>query len=276
MKKVLCVFVALLFIAAGILTAGCVSTASSGKEDPVVGTWAGYNSATDYYVTFDIRSDGTHTISSIINGNSSDDDGKWVILSDNHYQIGGLEMTLSGDGKTLVDDDDPDFILVKDGYFVKPTQSVTNTPIPTRIETPKPTEICTVSVYDDQVTVEVLELIEGQTAADIVYAANRYNTIPKEDQTAYIVKMNITLNVIGKLHEQYGQILITPSREVMVHVNGVDYYSSPVTLSSYPIIMQDYLAQDRSISGWLYFIVPTGNATISLNGSRIISNSVYL
>jgi hypothetical protein len=131
-------------------------------------------------------------------------------------------------------------------------------------------------VSDIQFTIKALEVIKGQTAADILLAENRFNDVPGDGQTAYLVKVQITLNSLGQ-YESKGYTLVTPSSDVILYTNGVGYDSeSAVMPDQYPRAEQVRLTTGATMSGWLYFIVPTGRATIDMNGYHTTSNIVSL
>lgn len=262
-------------------TAGCTST-NTYKDDPFVGTWVMHNSD-DLYMIIEANIDGTSTTSALVAGEYYLHEDTWNHISNNTYGVGitnPLYVTISSNGTTLIADDMPNLVFVKDDDYIIPTPLVTTNPTPVKTATPKltatPTSTPTVSVNDNQFTIKVLKVIKGQTAADILLTENRYNDVPGDGQTAYLVNVQITLNSLGK-YGSSGYTLVTPSSDVILYVNGVGYDSkSAVMPEQYPKAEQVRLTTGATTSGWLYFIVPTGRATIDMNGYHSTSNILSL
>lgn len=244
----------------------------------------------DLYMIIEANSDGTSTTSALVAGEYYLHEDTWNHIFNNTYGVGitnPLYVTISSNGTTLIADDMPNLVFVKDDDYVIPTPppmiinpTPTHTATPTRTATPTHTATATptptVSVSDIQFTIKALEVIKGQTAADILLAENRFNDVPGDGQTAYLVKVQITLNSLGR-YESKGYTLVTPSSDVILYVNGVGYDSKTAVMpDQYPKAEQVRLTTGATLSGWLYFIVPTGRATIDMNGYQTTSNIVSL
>ena len=281
MNKIQILLICVILISV-IFIAGCTSN-NTYKDDPFVGTWVSHYSD-DRYMIIEVHSDGTSTTSALIDGKYFLNDESWNHISNNKYGVGITDpfyVTIASNGTTLISEDTPNIVFVKDDDYViptppptiiNPTPTPTATPIHTATATPTPT----VSVSDIQFTIKALEVIKGQTAADILLAENRFNDVPGDGQTAYLVKVQITLNSLGQ-YESKGYTLVTPSCDVILYTNGVGYDSeSAVMPDQYPKAEQVRLTTGATMSGWLYFIVPTGRATIDMNGYHTTSNIVSL
>lgn len=151
--------------------------------------------------------------------------------------------------------------------FLRETQL---TYTPTKTPTPNPTQTSTSSKFN-QFTITVLDKVVGQKATDLIYNANQFNEIPPSGYTAYLVKVKISLDSLGNNRDY---VYFIPYSYVRLYVDDVGY-ESPVTVmpSTHPKPeVRGAMTEGESVTGWLYFIAPSGSAYVKVAESYSISN----
>ena len=137
----------LLFVGIILSTAGCTSN-NTYKDDPFVGTWVWHNSD-DLYMIIEVNSDGTSTTSALIAGEYYLHEDPWNHISNNTYGVGITDpfyVTIASNGTTLISEDTPNIVFVKDDDYVIPTPPPTIiNPTPTHTATPTHTVTPTVT-----------------------------------------------------------------------------------------------------------------------------------
>ena len=112
--------------------------------------------------------------------------------------------------------------------------------------------------YSGPWSISLNEVYAGSDVPKLMEEANRFNFQPNSNETAFFVLVTVTCNSLESSFSNFSHFV---TQGVLIEGDGIFYEPVPIPImpESYPEIENGAaMSPGDSITGWVYFIVPSG------------------